>query len=220
MLKDEIIKNREKMKEKGMRARIGYFFYYHWKILLIFTIIICCAIAYLHHFIESQKEPFIWVSMVDSNLLNENETNLVTDFAVSMQADTKVNPIHLEVDYQIGNASQNLYVAYSEKLSAYLELGKIDVLVAPEWVIGSCASQAYLGNIEEILPNDLYAGVKDRLVYHTYEADGRVPIAIYVGDIPKIKELFDEENAPYLAIGNLSSRKDTAVDFLRYLTAD
>lgn len=220
MLKDEIIKNKEKMKEQGLRARIGYFFYYHWKILLLLTVIVCCIVAYIRHFIEAEKDPFIWVSMVNSNLANDSQTTLVTDFADSMHADTDTNPVHLEVDYQIGKASQSLYIAYSEKLSAYLDLGKIDVLLAPEWVIESCANQAYLGNIEDILPDDLYTELKDRLIYHTYEDDGRVPIAIYVGDIPKIEELFDEENAPYLAIGNLSSRKDTAVDFLRYLTAD
>ncbi|MGN0131311.1 MAG: hypothetical protein ACI4AA_02595 [Lachnospiraceae bacterium] len=221
MLRDEIAENKEKMKDKSKWERFKYFWYYHWKPIFLSVIIVCGIISYILHFIEESKEPSISVSVVNCNIISEEETDLVSAYALSRNIDTSVNPTKLDVNLQMSeNRNDNLDVANSQKLSAFLENGSIDVLFAPEWVMESCATQAYLENIETVLPEDLYERFEDRLIYHTYEDDGRVPIAIYVGDIDKIADIYDEDAEPYMAIGNFSSRQDVAVDFLRYLLED
>lgn len=218
MLKEEIAENRDKMKDQSRIKRFKYFWYYHWKPVLLGVIVVCCIISYIRHFIEDSKEPSIYVAMVNCNIISNEQTDLLTDYAASRNIDTDLNPTRLDVNLQMSeNRNDNLDVANSQKLSAFLESGDIDVVLAPQWVMESCADQAYFENIETILPDDLYQEFEDRLIYHTYEDDGRVPIAIYVGDIKKVRALYDEETEPYLAIGNFSTRQDTAVDFLRYL---
>ena len=221
MLKDEIAANKEKMKEQGKWARFKYFWYYHWVHAVLILIALFCIVTYIRHFIEASKEPYIYVAMANSALLTEEETDLVTDFAISRGADLKVNPAQLDVTYQMSQThNSSLDVSYSQKMSAYLEKGKIDILIAPEWILDSCANQAYLADLKSLLPEDLYNSCKSRLIYFTYEEDGDVPIGIYVGDLPKIKDFYGEEEKPYLAVGYLALHQDTAFEFLRYLLED
>ena len=218
MLRDEIEENKEKMKAKSKRERFQYFWYYHWKPIMLGVIGVCCVISLIFHFVEESKEPSIYAAMVNCNIYSADQTDLLSDYILSRKIDTDANPATLDVNLQMSeDRNDNIDVANSQKLSAFFENGKIDVLIAPDWVMESCADQAYLANIESVLPKDLYEELKDRLIYHTYEDDGSVPIAIYVGDIDKISVLYEGGEDPYFAIGNLSSRQDTAIDFLRYL---
>lgn len=221
MLKDEIAKNKETMKDKSSWERFKYFCYYYWKPVVLSLIVIGCIISFILHLIESGRESSIYVALVNCNIISEEQTDLVSDYVLSRNIDTDANPARLDVGLQMAeNRNDNLDVANSQKLSAFLESGSIDVLIAPEWTIESCANQAYLSNIEAVLPKDLYEQLKDRLIYHTYEDDGRVPVALYVGDLPRIRSLYEADEKPYLAIGNITERKETAVDFLRYLLED
>lgn len=221
MLKDEIAKNKETMKDKSGRERLKYFCYYYWKPAVLSLIVIGCIISFILHLIESGKESSIYVALVNCNIISEEQTDLVSDYVLSRNIDTDKNPARLDVGLQMSeNRNDNLDVANSQKLSAFLESGSIDVLIAPEWTIESCANQAYLSNIETVLPKDLYVQLENRLIYHTYEDDGRVPVALYVGDLPRIRSLYEADEKPYFAIGNITERKETAVDFLRYLLED
>lgn len=218
MLKDEIAKNKEMMKDKSGWERFKYFCYYYWKPVALFLIALCCIIAFIRHFIESGKESSIYVTLVNCNIISEEQTDLVSEYVRSRNIDTGAHPARLDVALQMSeNRNDNLDVANSQKLTAFLESGNIDVLIAPEWTIESCANQAYLSDIEAVLPKDLYERLKDRLIYHTYEDDGKVPVAIYVGDLPRIQALYETDEKPYFAIGNMTERKETAVDFLKYL---
>ena len=221
MLKDEIAKNKETMKDKSGRERFKYFCYYYWKPVVLSLIVIGCIISFILHLIESGRESSIYVALVNCNIISEEQTDLVSDYVLSRNIDTDANPARLDEGLQMAeNRNDNLDVANSQKLSAFLESGSIDVLIAPEWTIESCANQAYLSNIETVLPKDLYEQLEDRLIYHTYEDDGRVPVALYVGDLPRIRSLYEADEKPYFAIGNITERKETAVDFLRYLLED
>lgn len=221
MLKDEIAKNKETMKDKSGRERFKYFCYYYWKPVVLSLIVIGCIISFILHLIESGRESSIYVALVNCNIISEEQTDLVSDYVLSRNIDTDANPARLDVGLQMSeNRNDNLDVANSQKLSAFLESGSIDVLIAPEWTIESCANQAYLSNIETVLPKDLYVQLENRLIYHTYEDDGRVPVALYVGDLPRIRSLYEADEKPYFAIGNITERKETAVDFLRYLLED
>lgn len=218
MLRDEIEENKEKMKQKSKWDRFRYFWYYHWKPIVLGIVAVCCVVSLIFHFIEESKEPSIYVAMVNCNIYSADQTDLLSGYVSSRNIDTDVNPGTLDVNLQMSqDRNDNMDVANSQKLSAFFENGKIDVLIAPDWVIENCADQAYLANIESVLPKDLYREFEDRLIYNTYENDGRVPVAVYVGDIDKIRALYEGGEDPYLSIGNLSPRKDTAVDFLRYL---
>ncbi len=221
MLKDEIAKNKEIMKDKSGRERLQYFCYYYWKPIVLFLIAICCIVAFIRHFIEYGKESSIYVALVNCNIISEEQTDLISDYVRSRNIDTTVHPARLDVALQMSeNRNDNLDVANSQKLSAFLESGNIDVLIAPDWTIESCANQAYLANIQTSLPADLYEQLKNRLIYHTYEDDGRVPVAVYVGDLQKISSLYEADENPYFAIGNKTERKEAAADFLRYLLED
>lgn len=221
MLKDEIAKNKESMKDKSKWERFKYFCYYYWKPIVLVMIAVCCITAFIRHFIEYSKESSIYVALVNCNIVSAEQTDLVSDYVLSRNIDTQTNPARLDVALQMSeNRNDNLDVANSQKLSAFLEAGNIDVLIAPEWTMEGCANQAYLANIQTVLPEDLYQQLTDRLIYHTYEDDGRVPIAVYVGDIPKIRKLYENDVEPYFAIGNITERKETAADFLRYLLED
>lgn len=221
MLKDEIAKNKEMMKDKSSWERFKYFCYYYWKPIVLALVAVCCIITFARHIVEYAKESSIYVALVNCNIVAEEQTDLVSGYAVSRNIDTDAHPARLDVALQMSETrNDNLDVANNQKLSAFLESGSIDVLIAPEWTIESCASQAYLANIETALPADLYEQLQDKLIYHTYEDDGRVPVAIYVGDIPKIQKLYESDVEPYFAIGNITGRKETAADFLRYLLED
>lgn len=221
MLKDEIANNKKMMKDKSGWEQFKYFFYYYWKPIALSVAAICCIVLFIRHFIESGKESSIYVALVNCNIISEDQTDLLWDYVHSRNIDTGTHPARLDVALQMSeNRNDNLDVANSQKLSAFLGSGNIDVLIAPEWTIESCANQAYLSNVETVLPKDLYGQLKDRLIYHTYEDDGTVPVAVYVGDLPRIQSLYEADEKPYFAIGNITTRKETAVDFLRYLLED
>ncbi len=219
MLKDEQQINKDKMKEKSKWAQFKYFWYYQWKIVLLIVVIIGCITSFGLHLIEANKVPSISVALVNSALNNASETNLLTDYALDREIDTDVNPAKLDVSFQLSESnSHSLYVANSEKLSAYLDLGDLDVIIAPGFVIENFANLAYFSNIETDLGDDYDTLVQELdTITYTYEEDGKVNLAFYVGDIPKIKELFPDEVEPYIAIGNYSSNKEAAIDFIHYL---
>jgi hypothetical protein len=218
MLKDEIAQSREMLKEKSLWAKFKYFCYYYWKIVLIAVIVIVSIICMIRHFIESSVEPYIYITMINNDSSSDAPEELVSSYISSRNIDTEAAPVTLDKDIEFQEDSSNdIYVSNSQRVYTFLQDGDIDVLFGPKWAMEGFAHQSQLEGMDWALPEDLYEQLEDRMIYFTYDDDGDVPIAIYVGDLPKVADMYEDDTDVYFAIGNFSENQETAVDFLRYL---
>ena len=77
--------------------------------------------------------------------------------------------------------------------------------------------QDYFLDMEEVLPADVYALVKDYLVYYVSEHDGsNRPVGIRLGESPVFRSLGSYQEDPILGIMGNTEFRDNAIEAIRY----
>lgn len=220
MIKEEIKMQRDKLKNKSFKDKLKYFWYYYKFWLLGGIVITVCAVLFITGWIESSKEPSIYLALVNCNYMTDADTPLIDDFVSSRNIDINEHPARFDISINMDeNSADNSSLASSQRMMAMLQTSSFDIIVADEWVIKDYAEVAAFCNLEETLPAELFEKVKDRLYYFTYEDDGTIPIGFYGDDIKKLmfNNGYLKENPPIVTISNTTKRLDTSIDFIRYL---
>lgn len=220
MIKEEAKKQREKLKDKSFKEKFRYFWYYYKFWVLGAIVLTVCAVIFVRGWLESSKDPSIYLALVNCNYMTIEDTPLIDDYVASRNIDIKEHPARFDISINMNPDSiDNSSLANSQRMMAMLQTSSFDVIIADEWVIKEYAQVAAFANLEETLPADLFETVKDKLYYFQYEDDGLVPIGFYGGDIKKL--MFNNgylvDNPPIVTIANSTKHLEASIDFIRYL---
>ena len=218
MMKEEIKEQKEKVKQMSRMERFRYFWYYNW-IKLALGGVALLFVAYLIFTIyNNQNNESLYVAMINSVMTGEDQQALMDSFVESRQIDTENAPARINANMQLlEDQYNNLALANSQSLQAYMETGDYDVLIADEWIIRDFASQALLRDLSEALSAEIYEQVKDRLVYYDYNDGTHIAIGIYADDIAKVKDYYPDSVRPIISLAAKSSTQEIGVEFVAYL---
>ncbi len=209
-----------KLKDKPLKEKISYFWYYY-KFYVIGVIVgIICLIIFIRGYMESMKEPSIYVALINSGYMSIAETSLMDDYVESRNINTASSPARFDISISMTQGTaDNASVANSQKLMALFQTHAMDVIISDAWVLEEYASLSAFGNLEALLPEDLYEKVQDRLYFYTFPDGSRIPIGFYGDELPKLMEDpgHSKDTPPVVAISGTTDRPESAVDFIRYL---
>ena len=225
MLKEEK-EQWNKLKGRPFKEKLSYFWYYYkYYVIGAFAGIICIFI-FIQGYMESTKEPSIYVALINSRYMSVAETSLMDDYVESRGIDTDSAPARLDISISmIKDSADNASVANSQKLMALSRIFQthaMDVIISDAWVIEEYASLSAFSDLKALLPADLYEKIQNRLYYYTF-SDGRtVPIGFYADNLSNIMEenAYSMENPPIVTISGTTDRPDRAIDFIRYLLGE
>ncbi len=219
MLKEEK-EQWNKLRDRPFKEKLSYFWYYYKYYVIGAFVGIICIFIFIQGYMESTKEPSIYVALINSRYMSVAETSLMDDYVESRGIDTDSAPAKFDISISmIKDSADNASVANSQKLMALFQTHAMDVIISDAWVIEEYASLSAFSDLKALLPADLYEKVQDRLYYYTF-SDGRtVPIGFYGDNLPKIMEekAYSIENPPIVTISGTTDRPEKAVDFIRYL---
>lgn len=142
------------------------------------------------------------------------------DYVKSRGIDTNKNPAKFDISISMTEGvADNGSVANSQKLMALFQSHELDVIVCDTWIVEEYASLSAFGNLKELLPDDLYEEIQDKLYYYTFADGSRVPVGFYADELPKImgNNAYSPNKPPVVTISGTTDRLETAVDFIRYL---
>lgn len=209
-----------KLKERPLKEKLNYFWYYYRFYVIGALAGIICLVIFIRGYMESTKEPSIYVTLINSSYMSVAETSLIDDYVESRGIDIDSAPAKFDISISMTkDSADNASVANSQKLMALFQTHAMDVIISDAWVIEEYASLSAFSDLKALLPADLYEKVQDRLYYYTF-SDGRtVPIGFYGDNLPKIMDgkAYSTENPPIVTISGTTDRPERAVDFIRYL---
>lgn len=219
MLKEER-EQWNKLKDRPLKERLSYFWYYYkFYVIGIFVGIIFIFI-FIKGYTESTKEPSIYVALINSGYMSAAETSLMDDYVKSRNIDTDSSPARFDISISmIKDSADNASVANSQKLMALFQTHAMDIIISDAWVLEEYASLSAFGDLQALLPADLYQKVQDRLYYYTFSDGKTVPIGFYADNLPKVmgNKGYSTDNPPIVTISGTTDRPESAVDFIRYL---
>ncbi|MBQ7066699.1 MAG: hypothetical protein IJN92_07740 [Lachnospiraceae bacterium] len=209
-----------RLKDKPFKEKFSYFWYYYKFHTLGILFAIFCIVMFVIAYKENSKEPSIYVALINSNYMTSVETPLMDDFVKSRNIDTNTNPAKFDISMTMTNGlADDGSVANSQKLMALFNGHDVDVIVADKWVIEEYASLSAFCDLKELLPEELYAQIEDKLFYYTSEDGTTTAIGFYGHSISKlmVNGGYSPENPPIVTIASTTERTDISVDFIRYL---
>lgn len=209
-----------KLKDKPLKEKISYFWYYY-KFHTLGTILgIICLVVFIQGYRESTKEPSIYLTLINSRYMSVTETTLLDDYVASREIDTDAHPAKFDISISMTQGSADeASVANSQKLMALFQTHAMDIIISDGWVLDEYASLSAFGDLEALLPPDLYEKIQDKLYYYTFPDGRTIPIGFYADGLQKIMKdhAYSTDNPPIIAISGTTDRPDRAVDFIRYL---
>lgn len=223
MIRNEIRQQQQKLKNKSLREKAAYFWYYY-KVHVIAAVLGVIVISlFVTSAVRSSREPSVYVALINSRLSSEEDTLLMSGFAQSRDIDVEAHPAVLDYSMRMTPSfSDDVSLASSQQLMVHMNIGDVDVYMCDQWLIDEYASLEAFENLEELLPDSLFVQLKEQLYYVQTEDKGRIPVAFYAGELARVRaeQLYDEDTVPLVAVSRTSKRKDAAVDFIRYLLED
>lgn len=212
-----------RLKDKPFKEKFSYFWYYYKFHTLGTLFAIFCIVMFVIAYRENSKEPSIYVALINSNYLSSVETPLMDDFVTSRNIDTDAHPAKFDISMAMTEGvADDGSVANFQKLMALFNGHDVDVIVADKWVIEEYASLSAFCDLKEVLPEDLYAKVEDKLFYYTGEDGSTAAIGFYGDTLSKlmVNNGYSADNPPIVTIASTTERTEISVDFVRYLLED
>ena len=152
MMKDEILAQKERVKQMSRWERFKYFWYYQWKwvALAVAVIAFLCYLGFTIY--KNSFEEYVYVALVNCDITKSQQSQeLMEGYAGSRNVDTSQTPASINTKLSIPEeATGSLSVANSQTLQAYIETGDYDVLIGNTWIIDDFASQGYLCDLNVV----------------------------------------------------------------------
>lgn len=241
---DEFKKEREAIKQKGLKEKLAYFFdYYKWHTLA--AIILIAAVVSLIIHMVNRKDCALYVCLLNSMAIDRTD-----DYLQSFEEYAGVDRSQSEVIFdtsmaiEIGGRDQTTASSF-QKLAIYIASGELDLIVLSPELVHYYVDQRIFYDLRQILTPaqiTLYesyffyvdqtivdAQIEAQQKGETYEADfsdprqpetmeNPVPVGIFLDDCPKLKEnvLFGDEEIVLSVLIN-SSELETGLKFIDFI---
>ena len=161
---DDIRKEKEKTKDMSLKGKLSYFWYYY----KVHTIVIIAAAVFLYVLIRdisSSKDYAFYAAYFNAEQTFSAEEQMEA-FAAYADLDTEKYNVYLDSDmYYAASDMSEASLATSQKFTAMIYSGDVDVVVADESVFSNYALNETFFDLREVLPEDLLEKYKDKLFY-------------------------------------------------------
>lgn len=217
MIKEEIDLQKEKVKQMTRLERFRYFWYYN-KGKIGLGIAVFILLLYLGFTIWNNKDSeSIYVAMVNSYISGSDQEKIMNEFTGEYNIDTTNAPARINASFSMKeNNYNNIALANSQILQAYMETGDFDVLIADKWVIDDYASQGMLADLEADLDEETLSNIRDNLYYYTYENGQKFAIGFYAEDLDYVNPYYKDVK-PIVSLVGTSPTKDVGISYIRFL---
>ncbi len=241
---DEFKEERASLKQKSLKEKISYFFYYYkWHTLAVIVILI--AAVSLIHTIATRKSCVLYVSLLNT-AVNDSTEDYLKNFTEYAGFDTKDYETIFDTSMFIDIGGRDDITATSmQKMAIYIGAGQLDVLAATHDIMEYYVDQKIFTDMRLLLSPEQISRYSPYFFYvdqtvvdaviaanergedynavfsdprHPEDMENPVPIGIYLNDCKKLKSnlRFGDEEIIMSVIAN-SSNTDTAVKFIDYV---
>ncbi len=217
-LSDEIREQNAKLKNASLKDKLLYFKDYY-LLTAIAVIVICAFVFSFAYTILTAPRDTAFGAFFFNDTGDSSNTELVDRFVDYMGIDTSKQNAYIDssMSYSENGVEFDSYIDL-EKAMASITANDVDVIVGDADTIDYFTKCDCLGNITDILPEDLLQTYQDRLYYAETGSGESIPVGIDVSDAPKLNEYYyyvDKE--PVFSFIINSDKTENAIAFLRYI---
>lgn len=205
----------------GFQEKFAYFRMYILSKVLIAVGILAAVIYTVYLIVRPKTENYLFVAILDGAVEQGISDDWRLAYEEAIGLDTKKYETRFDATLYISSASD---MDSGQRLSAYVFAREVDVMIIPEPTFQKMAT-GYSKTLEEQLPEDLLAQVRDRICYVAVEdkdsENGEPKVCAYgidVTDLIPANPLEVEAGIRMIACicGN-TRHEENAVEFIRYL---
>lgn len=241
---DEFKKEREAIRQKSLKEKLAYFFYYYkWHTLI--AVILLIGAFHLISQMVNRKDCALYVC-----LMNTMPSDKTEDYVQSFEKYAGIDRSKSEVLFdtsmaiEIGGRDQLTATSF-QKLAVYTAAGDLDLIITKPDLIYYYVDQQIYRDLRQLLTPEQYALYEPYFFYvdqaivdiltdaqdkgETYEAvfsdprqpetmENPVPVGIFLDECSKLKESVqfgNEENV--LAVISTSSHVETGLKFIDFI---
>ena len=150
---DDIKKQHKKVRKKGFKAMVSYFWDYY-KVPTEVIIVIALFSFYLIRDMASNLPYGFYAMMINSTMHPDGEV-IGEDFAGYAGIDTSSYNVLIDTNQTLSTSSYNTYdVSTQERIMAITAAGDLDVMIADQSVFEQYARNSYMTDLRDLMSED------------------------------------------------------------------
>lgn len=217
-LKEEVRRERQKLKEMSLSDKIWYIWeYYKFHIIGVFLVILVISIVAtsVHN---ASIDPGIYCVVINNRSSQELDTSVLEqDFYEHMGFGEK-QPVYAESMFiTYGDQATEYSYAAMAKLSALIASKDLDIIIGDRENIDHYTSMDGLADLEQFLPQDVLAAAEDRLIYAADSSGQSVATSIDISGTWLAERMHLSQESSSLSIVSNLRHTDNAIALIRYI---
>lgn len=150
---DDIKKQHKKVRKKGFKAMVSYF----WDYYKVPTAIVLMAAVFLFFLIRDMTStlPYGFYAMMINSTLHPDGNDIADDFAQYAGIDTQSVDVIIDTSQSLSTGTYNTYdVSTQEKIMTITAAGDLDVMIADQSVFEQYARNSYMMDLRELMSEE------------------------------------------------------------------
>lgn len=219
--KEQMQIEKAKLSKMSVKEKIDYIweYYKYWIIGITACIVLIYGIVDAQ--IENSKPTYLYLTMVNSNMVSSGETSLMDDFAEYAQVDQSKTKLNLDTSIQMKTDMSDEYsMNSSAKMFAQFAAKTIDATIMDKEMIEFFVDKDAFTDLESILPSDFYQKHKDRFITGIDSEGKQFICAMDISDSNIFQKTNSYVQTPYYSIIVNSQNQENTIQFLEYLYSE
>lgn len=189
---DEIREQHEKVKQKGLKYRLQYFWDYYRTPTIVTILGVILAISLIHTFVTAKSTRF------QALLLNASAAPDPRAFEKLIDIDLKKQEVVFDSNYYLNPDPEkidNITYTNGQKIMAVIASKAADVIIAPEEIYGRYVNGSVFLDLREIFSESQLNAMGDKVLWlEVYDQDSgetfpAAPLAIDITEAPAIRNI-------------------------------
>ena len=217
-IKNEAAVEREKLKHMSFQDKLWYIWeYYKFHIAVVIGIIfILCIIGTSIY--NSTIENSLYCIIINNQSNSEMNYEVLTQDFHDHMGFGKKQEVHAESIYiTYGDVVSEFSYASMAKISAMIASKELDILITDKENFDRYSTMNGYADLEQVLPEDLLALLKDRICYGTTEDGQTAAFAVDISRTAFTENMGISLEPAYCGFISNSQNQDTAIALLRYI---
>ncbi len=220
-------RNREELNEKEKWQRMtkeqkkSYFMTYYFKKLLLGIFLVVMGVWLIYDILRPKPQNELYVAIVNDYWYADRKAELKTALEQYMGLDGVMHEVMLDDAYQIDTDEAEDAYSTMQRMMAYTATGDLNIIISDETRYIVYVMSDYFYDLEEVLPEDLLAKLREKdLLFYGETADGvKGCFGIRVNGLPIYDAVGGRTDPVCLGIiGSAKEEKlDYAISMIRYL---
>lgn len=218
---------RQKISEMTTKEKIAYFNMYYTKKVLIGLVGICLLGYILYTTLSPKPEELLNVAVINEYYDQEHIKSFLDDLNQYFNVDPDNQKINYDYSYYMSdNDVTGNTTSSTQKLSTYVAVNQIDVIIADEDTFKDLTTVGYFINLADILPADMYTRladhyyngiIQDEVLQDKEDPGAEKAYGIYLTDSSVYKSSGSTLDKPILGIVSNTPHDENVISFVRYL---